>query len=134
MESAMQSNPDMQRCIQDCLNCHSVCLQMATNMCLETGGRHTEPAHFRLMLNCAEICQTAANFMLTGSELHDRVCDVCAHVCTACAESCEQLGDMQECVDACRRCAQSCEGMAASGTGGWAQRQADLGSTAGERH
>jgi hypothetical protein len=61
---------EIQRCIQNCLDCHRVCLQMAMNHCLELGGQHTEPKHFRLMLNCAEICQTSANFMLTGSDLH----------------------------------------------------------------
>jgi hypothetical protein len=31
-----------------------------------------------LLLDCAEICQTAANFMLRNSELHSRTCAVCA--------------------------------------------------------
>lgn len=63
-------NPEMEQCIQNCLNCHHVCYETALNHCLETGGKHTEPQHFRLMMNCAEICQTSANFMLSGSELH----------------------------------------------------------------
>jgi hypothetical protein len=108
-----QMSQEMQQCIDECLNCHRVCLQEAMNHCLETGGKHVEPAHFRLMINCAEICQTSANFMLSSSELHKRVCAVCAEVCEACAQSCEQVGDMQACVEACRRCAESCRRMAA---------------------
>lgn len=104
---------DMENCIQECLSCHRVCLHEAMNHCLELGGKHTEPSHFRLMLNCAEICQTSADFMLSSSQLYKRLCAVCAEVCEACARSCEQLGDMDECVKACRRCAESCKRMAA---------------------
>ena len=104
---------EMQNCVDECLRCHSTCLSMAMNHCLEKGGQHVEPTHFRLMMACAEICQTSANFMLMGSDLHKRTCAVCAEVCEECARSCEQVGDMQECVDACRRCAESCRKMAA---------------------
>jgi len=40
----------------------------AMNYCLEMGGKHTEPAHFRLMMACAEMCRTSAHFMLIGTE------------------------------------------------------------------
>jgi hypothetical protein len=108
--SAMQS--DMQQCIEECLRCYRVCTQTAMNHCLETGGRHVEPLHFRLMHNCAEICRTSADFMLSNSPLHARICGACADVCDACADSCEQVGEMDECVQACRACAQSCHQMA----------------------
>lgn len=110
-----QMSEEMQRCIQECLNCHSICLQSVT-YCLQMGGKHAEPSHVRLLLDCAEICQTSANFMLRGSELHGRTCGVCAEVCEACARSCDQMGDdamMRACADACRRCAESCRHMAA---------------------
>jgi hypothetical protein len=108
-----QMKPEMRACIEECLRCHSMCLGMASHHCLEQGGRHVEPAHFRLMLACAEICRSAADMMLIGSESHKRVCAVCADVCDACARSCEQIGDMQDCVEHCRRCAESCRRMAA---------------------
>lgn len=103
----------MQDCVDHCLKCHSVCLSMAMNHCLEAGGKHLEPEHFRLMMACAEICQTSANFMLIATDFHKRTCALCAEICEACAQSCEQVGDMQECVDACRACAESCRRMAA---------------------
>lgn len=108
-----QMTQEMQQCIQECLRCHSVCLQEAMNHCLEAGGQHTEPAHFRTMLACAEICQTSANFMLMGSDLHRLTCGACAQVCEACAQSCDQVGGMEQCAEACRQCAQSCRKMAA---------------------
>ena len=101
----------MQDAINACLNCHSMCLRMATTFCLEQGGRHVEKKHLSLMLNCAELCQTSANFMLSDSPLHGRVCLICAEACEACAKSCEQVGDMRECVEECQSCAKSCRTM-----------------------
>ena len=107
---------EMQNCIDACQTCHMTCLQMAATHCLEMGGAHVEPAHMRLMLDCAEICQTSANFMLRGSPLHARVCSVCAEACERCAQECEQManGDQQmlACAEQCRRCAESCRQMA----------------------
>ncbi len=105
----------MQQCIDDCLHCYRICLQTAMNECLETGGRHIEPEHFRLMTGCAEICRTAAHFMLTRTHLHGYVCGACAEICNACAESCSQLGNMDECVQACHSCEQSCRAMVNEG-------------------
>jgi hypothetical protein len=85
--------------------------------CLHMGGRHVEANHLTLLLDCAEICQTSANFMLRGSDLHSRTCAVCAEVCERCAESCERFTDdamMQQCAQVCRSCAQSCREMARS--------------------
>ncbi|MFD1709189.1 four-helix bundle copper-binding protein [Ottowia sp. GY511] len=106
------TNAQMQACIDQCLKCYQVCQGMALTHCLKLGGQHTEPTHFRLMLNCAEICRTSAAIMLSGSPLHQRTCALCADVCEECADDCERVSDMQECVDACRACAQSCRAMA----------------------
>ncbi|RUL83555.1 four-helix bundle copper-binding protein [Tautonia sociabilis] len=101
-------------CITECQSCHAVCTE-TVNYCLEQGGRHAEPGHVRLLLDCAEICQTSANFMLRGSPLHVQTCAACAEVCEACAADCEQMGQdqpMRRCAEACRRCAESCRRMA----------------------
>jgi hypothetical protein len=103
----------MPDCISTCSHCHQVCLQTAINHCLEAGGKHVEADHFRLMMNCAEICQTSANFQLSNSVFHRQVCAVCAEICEACAVSCEAIGGMDECVEACRACAESCRQMVA---------------------
>ena len=102
----------MGQCIDACLNCHRVCLHHASQHCLEVGGSHVEPKHFRLMLACAQICQTSADIMLLGVEAHRQVCGACAQICDACAESCAKLDDMQACVDACHQCAEACRQMA----------------------
>lgn len=101
----------LQNCIESCQHCHDTCLQSAMTHCLQEGGPHVEAKHFRLMLNCADICQAAANFMLGESHYHAAICGVCADICDACANSCETVGDMGDCVDACRSCAEQCRAM-----------------------
>lgn len=105
------ANP-MQTCIAACSHCHQICLQTAMNHCLQVGGKHVQADHFRLMINCAEICATSANFQLSNSAFHQQVCEVCAEVCEACVESCEAIGGMDDCVAACEKCAASCREMA----------------------
>jgi len=108
-------NEEMRLCIQNCRNTHEICL-LTINHCLTMGGKHAEPAHIRLLQDCAEICQTSANFMLRMSDLHGAVCGVCAEVCEACAVSCDAFPDdarMAQCAEMCRVCAQSCREMAA---------------------
>lgn len=107
----------MQQCIDECTRCHAVCMEAITH-CLEKGGRHAEPTHMRLLMDCAQICATSADFMLRGSDLHHLTCGACAEVCERCAEDCEKMADdpkMQECAEACRRCAESCSRMASAG-------------------
>ena len=108
------TDPQMQACIDTCTKCHQTCLHEAMNHCLEEGGEHVAPDHFRLMMNCAEMCQTSANFMLSGSALSRQVCGVCAEICDACAQSCEETEGMEECARVCRECAESCRRMAGS--------------------
>jgi hypothetical protein len=55
----MPISEEMSRCIEICLSSYKTCLSTAMNHCLETGGKHVEPAHFRLMMACAEICRTS---------------------------------------------------------------------------
>ena len=94
--------------------CHDICLQTVSH-CLDKGGEHARPEHITLLLDCAEICQTATNFMLRASELHARSCAVCAEVCERCAEDCDRLaaGDdmIKQCAETCRRCADACREM-----------------------
>ncbi|MFC7704271.1 four-helix bundle copper-binding protein [Plastorhodobacter daqingensis] len=107
------SQAHMQECITACLECYRTCLSTAMGHCLESGGEHTAPHHFRLMMACAEICRTSAHFMLIGSRHHAHVCAECAEICTECAEDCARLEGMEACVAACRKCAEECRRMAA---------------------
>jgi hypothetical protein len=106
-------SPAMKACIDDCLACYATCLGTAMNHCLEAGGEHVAPPHFRLMMACAEICRTSAHFMLINTPHHAHTCRECAEICAECADDCARIGGMEDCVRACRTCAESCRKMAA---------------------
>lgn len=105
---------EIEACIKNCIECHASCVTTLQH-CIGLNGKHTEPAHLRILMNCAEICQTSANFMLSGSDFHAETCGVCAEVCQRCAVSCESIAEedvtMKRCADLCRRCADSCARM-----------------------
>lgn len=127
----------MQQCIENCTTCHQVCLE-TFNYSLWLGGRYNESVHLRLLLDCVEICQTSANFMLRGSDLHRETCRACAVVCENCAQDCERYTvpgggsgapmsshsghspvskentdeQLKYCAEVCRTCAKSCREMA----------------------
>jgi len=105
---------DIQHCIQECQECHQTCLETFTYSA-QQGGEHVEADRLRLLLDCAEMCQTNANIMTRGSDLHALTCEVCAEICQRCAEDCEEMSDdrhMKACAELCRRCAESCQQMA----------------------
>ncbi len=104
----------VQECIDRCQSCQEVCLE-TVNHCLQLGGKHAEADHIRMLIACAEICETSGRFMMLGSRHHPRVCEICAEICEACAKDCDRFRDdetMQRCAEACRRCAESCREMA----------------------
>lgn len=107
-------NVATRECIDNCVDCHAVCVETATH-CLMLGGKHASFEHQTLLQDCAQICQTSADFMLRGSALHRETCRACAEACERCAESCERMGDdatMKRCAEMCRQCAESCRRMA----------------------
>lgn len=107
----------IQNCITACWECRTHCQKMLYHYCLEQGGEHVNPDHVKLMTDCMEICQTAADFMVRGSSMIDSVCAACANVCYACAEACEAIDDkeMDECAQLCRECAEMCDSTSLSG-------------------
>ena len=112
------TTPDIEQCIENCTRCHRICLETAARHFRgERGAAQGHEAHVRLLLDCAEICQTSANFMLRGSDLHAHTCAACAEVCERCGRDCEAMADgdtrMAACAEMCRRCAESCRNMAA---------------------
>lgn len=114
MGGGHHTTEEMARCIRLCQDCHVLCVQMIGH-CLELGGRHAAPDHIRLLMDCAQICTTTADYMARESSLHDRMCGLCSEMCRLCAESCEHItGDDQmvkQCAEMCRRCAASCTQM-----------------------
>ena len=105
----------MDECIEACLQSHVVCT-MAAQYCLARGGEMASVQHVGLLIDCAQICQTAADFMVRGSPHHSATCRACAEVCRATAEACraaEGDDDMAHCADVCETCADACDRMVA---------------------
>ena len=104
-------NKETQICVDLCQQCHAACLDTITH-CLNMGGEHANPEHIRLLMDCAQICATSADFMIRDSAYHMDSCGVCAKVCEDCAASCENLGkterELQACMDICRRTSEAC--------------------------
>ena len=90
-------------CAAECNHCAIACLQEKDVKMLERC--------IRLDLDCAEICQVAAGYVARGSELANRLLELCAEVCNACADECEKHEHMEHCkrcADICRKCADAC--------------------------
>lgn len=56
-----------------------------------------------LVMDCAQMCRTAAALMSHRSEFIETICEACADVSGACAEECRQHGIKQ-----CRQAAEAC--------------------------
>ena len=103
-----------EQCIDNCLECYRVCLE-TIKYCLEKGGKHAEADHIKTLMDCVTACRTSADFMIRGSDMHEKTCGVCAEACRRCAEECEKMADdrqIQKCAEVCRKCAASCQEMA----------------------
>lgn len=104
----------MESCIEACMNCHAICT-MTAQYALIQGGEMASADHVGMLLDCAEICQTSANFMLRGSPYHAITCSACAVLCHACADACREFPEdeeMAQCAEMCVACADECESMA----------------------
>lgn len=98
------------RCVQAAADCHQFCIETIV-YCRQRGGIYAEPVHLRILLDCAEICQTTTDLMLRGSDLSMALCHLCADAAERCAFSCDQFaGERQTraCAEASRRCALLC--------------------------
>ena len=105
----------MDQAIENCTRCHRICLETAARHFRGERSPKIEETLVRLLLDCAEICSTSADFMIRGSDVHQHVCRACAAICTRCADECDRQGEdpyMAACAEACRRCAESCAAMA----------------------
>jgi hypothetical protein len=104
----------MQQCVQNCKDCHAICMQTIA-YCLHKGGQYVHNNLIQSLMDCCQMCLITEDSMLRNSLLHFRACGLCVEACRRCAEYCEQIGSdgaMQECAQLCRRCAECCQQMA----------------------
>lgn len=111
-----QTSHDLEPCIENCVNCHRICLETAAVHFRGEAPKSLPESVVRLLVDCADICRTSADFMIRGSALHAHTCRACAAVCERCAEECDRMGEdphMAACAEACLRCAETCREMSA---------------------
>ena len=111
--SEVTASDEVRECLKDCVDCYQTCTETVTK-CLTAGGKHAELEHLNLLLDCAKICNTNADFILRNSTYYPQTCGITADICDECADTCDRFDDdfMKECASVCRRCAESCREMA----------------------
>ena len=107
------TSDEVRECLKDSIDCYQTCTETALR-CLTLGGKHAESKHLNLLIDCAKICSTNADFMLRNSTYSPQTCGITADICDECADTCDRFEDdfMKECASMCRRCAESCREMA----------------------
>jgi hypothetical protein len=104
---------EMEESIDDCLQCHRVCMRTFSHLLtLEDDAELAGPEQLSMLLDCADLCRLCADFMLRSSEFHTRTAELCSEICRRCQQMCESLaGDamVRECAATCARCANSCK-------------------------
>lgn len=106
---AKSGTDHVQVCIDACLRAQRESIMTLTYL-RDMGGAHIDPVRVRSLLDCADVCQFAATFMMRGSHRHVEMCAVAARICRDCAESCDGTNDQQlrKAVEACRGCEAVC--------------------------
>ena len=105
---------EMSDCVEKCTQTHGACLELA-DYCLRKGGPLAQPDTIELFEDCAEMCSTAADFLVRGSPRHALTCSIAAEISEECAIGCEAWPDdpiLRQCAQICRTCAESCRAMA----------------------
>lgn len=107
------ASDEVRECLKDSLDCYQTCTE-TTIRCLTMGGKHAGNEHLNLLVDCARICNTNADFILRNSTYFPQTCGITADICDECADTCDRFDDefMKECAIVCRRCAESCREMA----------------------
>ncbi len=107
------TSDEVRECLKDSIDCYQTCTETVIR-CLTMGGDHAEPEHIKLLIDCAKICNTNADFVMRNSTYYPQTCGLTADICDECGDICDRFEDdfMKECASVCRRCAESCREMA----------------------
>ena len=105
------------QCADSARRCQDACLEAAMRWGIRTAGTRGDASHLGLLLDCANACAMAADFLHRGSDYANYPCGICAWLCEHCARSCEHLGGdgdiaavverLHECADRCLRLSKS---------------------------
>jgi len=99
--------------IAACYACATTCDRCAV-ACFDAEDPQAMARCIGLVMDCAQMCRSAAALMARHSEFVDTICDACADICSACAVECRHHTARQcrQCAEACARCATVCRDVA----------------------
>lgn len=98
---------EAERCIDALQACYAVCMRSVSYGYVKESGPLQEE-HVRLMIDCAEMCQTAANFLIRESDHYLRICREAAEICKDLVSSCEGVDGMEGILSICDECVSAC--------------------------
>ena len=106
-------SPEVKECLKDCLDCYQACTETLAK-CLVIGGEHAKLEHVNLLIDCAKMCSTNAEFMLRNSSYYPQICSITADISDECSYMCDRFEEdfMKECSNVCRRCSDACREIA----------------------
>ena len=105
-------NEQYRECIEACVACAIACRQCAS-ACLQEEEVKMLTSCIRTDLECAAICDAAAQVMSLEGAFTEQICQLCAAACERCAEECEKhaqhgMEHCRICAVECRRCMNAC--------------------------
>jgi hypothetical protein len=102
---------ELQHYADACRRCADMCIEAT----MHGVGLGADEAQLRPLMDCADLCNTCANFLRRMSRMSWRVGDICGEICEQCAAICERYPEdetMARCARACLDCADACQKMA----------------------
>jgi len=107
------SSQAMDHCIELCVKCARACAECMV-ACLGEQDVKARAKCIQSLVDCAEICFLAVQFMSRDSLHAKTLCKLCAEICDACAKECGMHKDKHcpECARICMECADACRKMA----------------------
>lgn len=109
------SHDAMSECAEECSECARECSSCAKHCAMMIAqGKKEHAKTLATCLDCADICNVAANIVSRSGPFDDLICKACADACAKCGKACEGFPKdkhMARCARACRECEKECRNM-----------------------
>ena len=105
----MYNNKDLADVLAECIAACEYC----SDACLHENNVKMLVDCIRIDRDCADICQTALNYIARDSKHAGTIVELCSQICSECADECEKHASHHEhcryCAEVCRRCEEECK-------------------------
>jgi hypothetical protein len=107
-------NPLARDCLDACAECGQRLRALAREGARAAKGSDAERARWRLLLDCAELCEATVNFLQGESVFLPQLTEACMHLCDECATELDTVrGDpaVAAAAAAARACSRACHAL-----------------------